>query len=119
MFPEFPVVLVTGGSRGIGRGICLSLARAGFGVVINYATNASAAEEGRKPLPESASASPKPRFEIVQADISKPRGWDYVPPGRKVPCGESSMWGDHHARELGLLLLREARRKPYLNFFNV
>jgi hypothetical protein len=27
------------------------------------------------------------------------------------------MWGDYHARELGLLLLREARGEPYLTFF--
>jgi len=29
------------------------------------------------------------------------------------------MWGDYHARELALLLLREAKRQPYLTFFNV
>jgi unsaturated chondroitin disaccharide hydrolase len=34
-----------------------------------------------------------------------------------VPNGESSMWGDYHARELALLLLREAKGDPYLSFF--
>ena len=34
--------LVTGGSRGIGRGICLELARVGFGVSVNYATRPDA-----------------------------------------------------------------------------
>jgi 3-oxoacyl-[acyl-carrier protein] reductase len=37
--------LVTGASRGIGRGIALELARAGYRVAINYAGNAAAAEE--------------------------------------------------------------------------
>lgn len=37
--------LVTGGSRGIGRGIALELARAGGRVAINYAGNAEAAAE--------------------------------------------------------------------------
>lgn len=39
------VALVTGGSRGIGRGICLELAKLGYGVVVNYATRPDAAEE--------------------------------------------------------------------------
>ena len=41
------VALVTGGSRGIGRAICLELARADHAVIVNYNDNLSAAEETR------------------------------------------------------------------------
>lgn len=74
MFPESPAALVTGGSRGIGRAICLSLARAGFGVGINFTTNAQAAEECRRLCIEAAPGARKAKFEIVQADISEPQG---------------------------------------------
>ena len=40
-----PLALVTGAGRGIGRGIAIELARAGYDIVINYAGNAAAAEE--------------------------------------------------------------------------
>jgi hypothetical protein len=56
---------------------------------------------------------------ILHSVYHRPNGWDYVPPGRKIPCGESSMWGDYHARELALLLLREVRGEPYLAFFKI
>ena len=42
---ETRVAIVTGGSRGIGRGICEELARLGIAVVVNYATRPDAAEE--------------------------------------------------------------------------
>ncbi|MBQ7438675.1 MAG: 3-oxoacyl-ACP reductase FabG [Paludibacteraceae bacterium] len=37
--------LVTGGSRGIGRAVCLQLARDGYHVIINYRSNQCAAQE--------------------------------------------------------------------------
>lgn len=37
--------IVTGGSRGIGRAVCLALAAQGMNVVVNYAGSAAAAEE--------------------------------------------------------------------------
>ncbi|MDR1666204.1 MAG: 3-oxoacyl-ACP reductase FabG [Bacteroidales bacterium] len=40
--------LVTGGSRGIGRAVCLQLADAGYPVLINYASNREAAEETQR-----------------------------------------------------------------------
>ena len=56
---------------------------------------------------------------ILNSVYHRPRGWDYVPEGRKVPCGESCMWGDYHARELALVLLRAAHQEPEFYFFNV
>ncbi len=40
-----PVAVVTGGSRGIGRAICLQLARDGYHLVVNYLHNDKAAAE--------------------------------------------------------------------------
>ncbi len=39
------VALVTGGSRGIGRAICVEMAERGYRVAVNYARRADAAEE--------------------------------------------------------------------------
>ena len=54
---------------------------------------------------------------LLHSCYHRPNGWDFVPEGRKVPCGESTMWGDYHALELALLLLREAKALPYPRFF--
>lgn len=61
---------------------------------------------------------PKHQGLILHSVYHRPNGWDYVAPGQQVPNGESSMWGDYHARELALLLLREARGEAYLTFFD-
>ena len=63
------------------------------------------------------SVSPKHQGLILHSVYHRPNGWDHVPAGRKIPCGESSMWGDYHARELALLILRLARRQPYYVFY--
>lgn len=54
---------------------------------------------------------------VLHSVYHRPNGWDFIPPGRSVPCGEASMWGDYHARELALMLEREATGKPYYTFF--
>jgi hypothetical protein len=54
---------------------------------------------------------------LLHTVYHRPNGWDHVPPGRRIPCGESAMWGDYHARELALLIQREAAGGPYLKFF--
>jgi hypothetical protein len=54
---------------------------------------------------------------ILHSVYHRPNGWDYIPPGRSIPCSEASMWGDYHARELALMLHREAKNEPYYTFF--
>ena len=37
--------LVTGGSRGIGRAVCVKLAQMGYHIIINYVSNATEAQK--------------------------------------------------------------------------
>ncbi|NQU12010.1 glycoside hydrolase family 88 protein [bacterium] len=55
---------------------------------------------------------------LLHSVYHRPNGWDHVPAGRKVPCGESSMWGDYHLREAVLLVQRVAEKKPYPAFWS-
>ena len=43
---------------------------------------------------------------LLHSVYHRPNGWDHVPPGRRVPCGESSMWGDYHLREAAVCAQR-------------
>jgi hypothetical protein len=63
------------------------------------------------------SVSPRHQGLLLHSVYHRPNGWDYVPKGRKIPCGESCMWGDYHARELALLLKWMMEQESYYTFF--
>jgi hypothetical protein len=54
---------------------------------------------------------------LLHSVYHRPNGWDHIPRGKKVPCGESSMWGDYHLLELGVLIRRMIDGQ-YLTFFD-
>lgn len=60
-----PVAIVTGASRGIGKGIAISLAKAGHDIVINYCSNNASALQAKQEI-----AALGAKCEIVQADVS-------------------------------------------------
>ena len=62
-------VLVTGGTRGIGRAISLRLARAGASVTANYARNDAAAEALRE-----QAASEQLTLDVLRGDLTSPKG---------------------------------------------
>jgi unsaturated chondroitin disaccharide hydrolase len=54
---------------------------------------------------------------LLHSIYHRPNGWDYLPPGRTIPCGESSMWGDYHLREAALYVDRMGPGRRYLTFW--
>jgi 3-oxoacyl-[acyl-carrier protein] reductase len=64
-----PIALVTGAGRGIGRGIALQLADAGYAVVANYRQDASAAQALQAAIREKGGVC-----EIVAADVGDAAG---------------------------------------------
>ncbi len=60
------VAIVTGGSRGIGRGIVLGLAGKGWAVVVNYRGNAAAAQETAEQAEQAGGQAL-----VVQADVGR------------------------------------------------
>jgi hypothetical protein len=54
---------------------------------------------------------------LLHSVYHRPNGWDHIPAGRSVPCGESSMWGDYHLREAALYAQRMTSGKAYLAFW--
>ena len=55
---------------------------------------------------------------LLHGIYHRPRGWDHVPAGSKIPCGESCMWGDYHLREAALYVQRLINGGPYYTFFS-
>ncbi len=62
-----PVAIVTGGSRGIGRAVALSLARQGWDIAFSYAGDAQAARQAAALIEQAGG-----RALGVQADVASP-----------------------------------------------
>ena len=65
-------ILVTGGSRGIGKAICLRLASFGMPIIINYNTNVSAANETKALIEEAGGKAELLPFNVSnQSEVEK------------------------------------------------
>lgn len=69
--------LVTGGSRGIGRAVCIRLARQGFNVIINYVSNDEAAALTLSRVEEAGGKGELLKFDVsdCQACASSLGAW--------------------------------------------
>jgi hypothetical protein len=54
---------------------------------------------------------------LLHVVYHRPRGWDHVPTGSRIPHGEAAMWGDYHLLELGLYLRQLAAGETPFTFF--
>lgn len=88
-----PVAIVTGSSRGIGRGIARRYARDGYDVAVNYNTGEAAAAETAELVREAGRAAV-----VVGADVSDPDA-----AGRLVETCASELGGvDHVVNNAGI-----------------
>jgi len=85
--------LVTGGSRGIGRAICLKLSEMGYPVVINYVSNKDAALETKQLIEEKGKIA-----EILPFDVSSVEDVDNA----------LSDWAEKHPEDYIAVLVNNA-----------
>ena len=62
--------LVTGGSRGIGRAVCLKLAEMGYTVLINYNTNTAAAEQTKSIIEAAGGKAELMAFDVADGEAA-------------------------------------------------
>lgn len=78
--------LVTGGSRGIGRAICLQLAQQGYDILINYKDNQTAAEETKQLVEEAGQNAELLCFDVANRQSIQEvlGGWQESHPNEKI-----------------------------------
>ena len=85
--------LVTGGSRGIGRAICIKLAAMGYPVVINYMGNQEAAEATKSAIEQMGGTA-----QLLRFDISNPQAIEEA----------IEMWENSHPNDYIAVLVNNA-----------
>ncbi|MDR2359006.1 MAG: 3-oxoacyl-ACP reductase FabG [Prevotellaceae bacterium] len=85
--------LVTGGSRGIGRAVCLQLAGMGYPVIINYSSNREAALATRQMVEEKGG-----KAELLPFDVASKEAVDKALSG----------WADNHPDDYIAVLVNNA-----------
>ena len=85
--------LVTGGSRGIGRAICIKLAAMGYPVVINYLGNQEAAEATKSAIEQMGGTA-----QLLRFDISNPQAIEEA----------IEMWENSHPNDFIAVLVNNA-----------
>ena len=85
--------LVTGGSRGIGRAICIKLAAMGYPVVINYLGNQEAAEATKSAIEQLGGTA-----QLLRFDISNPQAIEEA----------IEMWENSHPNDYIAVLVNNA-----------
>lgn len=88
MSEEKRYALVTGGSRGIGRAVCVALAREGYYVLINYSRGAAAAEETLAAVRQAGGDGETLGFDVSDGEaVSRVLGeWMKVHPSEYISC---------------------------------
>lgn len=85
--------LITGGSRGIGRAVCLKLSSMGYAILINYSTNIEAATETQKLILEGGGTA-----ELLPFNVSDPTSVDAA----------LEQWSSSHPEEYISVLVNNA-----------
>jgi 3-oxoacyl-[acyl-carrier protein] reductase len=78
------VALVTGGSRGIGRAICLALAKSGAHVVVNFAGNEAAARETVAAVVAAGGTAEAKQFDVSNEDAVQAAFKEIESSGKRV-----------------------------------
>ncbi len=101
MEEEKQVAVVTGAGRGIGRAICIELARRGFHVVVNYGHQKEAAEEVVQKCRQFGVQAV-----AVKADMSKKADCDFLMEEALKLTGKVQVWVNNAGITRDNLLLR-------------